>query len=170
MVPPWMVVCSYSVVMPQSAAADVSCISGQSTELLDCRNCASLCFVCVVQLSLRGSADAAEGVSLDELKLVVGQAQLSAKGLLGGKQQDAAFSLTDFPAVLLQPLFSALPALQVGTSSDGVCTYVWCGWAGRGSGCGCGWLVASRRTQLSALQASMRFCCRPSLVHCQHHR
>jgi hypothetical protein len=65
-------------------------------------------------LSLRGSADASEGISLDELKLVVGQAQLSAKGLLGGQQQDAAFSLTDFPAVLLQPLFSALPALQVG--------------------------------------------------------
>jgi len=66
------------------------------------------------KLSLRGSADAAEGLSLDELKLVVGQAQLSARGLLLGQQQDASFSLTDFPAVLLQPLFSALPALQVG--------------------------------------------------------
>jgi hypothetical protein len=65
-----------------------------------------------MQLTLRGSADATEGMSLDELRLVVGQAQLSAKGLLGGQQQDASFSLTDFPAVLLQPLFSALPALQ----------------------------------------------------------
>jgi hypothetical protein len=64
-------------------------------------------------MSLRGSADAAEGISLDELQLVVGQAQLSARGLLGGQHQDASFSLTDFPAVLLQPLFSALPALQV---------------------------------------------------------
>jgi hypothetical protein len=75
-------------------------------------------------LLLRGSADASEGISLDELKLVVGQAQLSAKGLLGGKQQDAAFSLTDFPAVLLQPLFSALPALQVGSFFGGWCSCV----------------------------------------------
>lgn len=73
------------------------------------------------QLSLRGSADAVEGLSLDELKLVVGQAQLSARGLLLGQQQDASFSLTDFPAVLLQPLFSALPALQVGIIKGGAC-------------------------------------------------
>jgi hypothetical protein len=65
------------------------------------------------QLLLRGSADAEEGLSLDELKLVVGQAQLNARGSLLGKRQDATFGLTDFPAVLLQPLFSALPALQV---------------------------------------------------------
>lgn len=76
----------------------------------------------VHQLSLRGSADAAEGMTLDDLKLVVGQAQLSARGLLGGRQQDAVFSLTDFPAVLLQPLLSAVPALQVCI----VCLFVWC--------------------------------------------
>lgn len=45
---------------------------------------------------------------------MVGGAQLNARGLIGGTQQDAVFSLTDFPAVLLQPLYSALPALQVG--------------------------------------------------------
>ena len=64
---------------------------------------------------LRGSADASEGVNLEELKLVVGGATLSAKGTMLGRQQDASFALTDFPAVLLQPLFSALPALEVST-------------------------------------------------------
>lgn len=66
-----------------------------------------------MQILLRGSADVVEGVNLDELKVVVGGATLSAKGCILGQQQDASFSLTDFPAVLLQPLFSALPALQV---------------------------------------------------------
>jgi hypothetical protein len=55
----------------------------------------------------------AGGIILDELKLVMGQAQLNARGTLLGAAQDASLSLTDFPAVLLQPLFSALPALQV---------------------------------------------------------
>jgi hypothetical protein len=66
-----------------------------------------------LQLLLRGSADAGEGVALDELRLVVGGAQLTLRGSLLGRQQDASFALTDFPAVLLQPLFAALPALQV---------------------------------------------------------
>jgi hypothetical protein len=68
---------------------------------------------CHLQLLLRGSADAAEGLALEELRLVVGQAQLTLRGSLLGKQQDASFALSDFPAVLLQPLFGALPALQV---------------------------------------------------------
>jgi hypothetical protein len=54
-----------------------------------------------------------EGLNLEELRLVVGAAQLTAHGSLLGPRQDAAFALTDFPAVLLQPLFNALPALQV---------------------------------------------------------
>eukprot|EP00775_Hariotina_reticulata_P008364 gene8364-8548_t len=64
------------------------------------------------QLLLRGSADPVEGLTLDELRLVVGAAQLTARGSLLGPRQDASFALTDFPAVLLQPLFNALPALQ----------------------------------------------------------
>lgn len=95
---------------------DLQLVVGIPCILPNCMFCALLVLArafCHAQLSLRGSADATEGISLDDLKLVVGQAQLSAKGLLGGKQQDAVFSLTDFPAVLLQPLFSALPALQV---------------------------------------------------------
>ncbi|KAF6250262.1 hypothetical protein COO60DRAFT_1706191, partial [Scenedesmus sp. NREL 46B-D3] len=67
------------------------------------------------QLLLRGSADAGEGLALDEARLVVGQAQLTLRGTLLGRQQDASFELSDFPAVLLQPLFGALPALQHAT-------------------------------------------------------
>ncbi|KAF8055821.1 TIC236 [Scenedesmus sp. PABB004] len=64
------------------------------------------------QLLLRGSADGSEGINLEELRLVVGGATLHARGCLLGQAQDASFALTDFPAVLLQPLFAALPALQ----------------------------------------------------------
>ncbi|WIA09845.1 hypothetical protein OEZ85_010059 [Tetradesmus obliquus] len=67
------------------------------------------------QLLLRGSADAAEGVALEELRLAVGGATLTLRGSLLGRAQDASFALTDFPAVLLQPLFAALPALQHAT-------------------------------------------------------
>jgi hypothetical protein len=67
----------------------------------------------MLQLLLRGSADASEGLALDELRLVVGQATLTLRGSLLGRQQDASFALSDFPAVLLQPVFGALPALQV---------------------------------------------------------
>ena len=41
-------------------------------------------------------------------------AQLLARGSLLGPRQDASLALTDFPAEMLQPLYRALPALQVG--------------------------------------------------------
>lgn len=74
------------------------------------------CLDLLLQLLLRGSADAAEGVALEELRLAVGGATLTLRGSLLGRAQDASFALTDFPAVLLQPLFAALPALQVSCS------------------------------------------------------
>jgi hypothetical protein len=52
-------------------------------------------------------------VNLEELRLVAGPARLVASGSLLGPRQDAQLALTDFPAEMLQPLYRALPALQV---------------------------------------------------------
>lgn len=65
------------------------------------------------RLALRGAASPGDGVSLEELRLGLGRASLTARGTLLGPAQDASFALEDFPVVLLQPLFAALPALQV---------------------------------------------------------
>ena len=57
---------------------------------------------------------------LDEFGLVLGGAALEAKGALLGPAQDATLTVRDFPAVLLQPLYRALPALQVGDRDQGI--------------------------------------------------
>ncbi len=64
-------------------------------------------------MALSGTAHGAEGLTLEELALTSGDAQLRAHGSLLGPRQDAHLSLSDCPAALLQPLYRALPALQV---------------------------------------------------------
>eukprot|EP00798_Chlamydomonas_sp_ICE-L_P032214 gene32214-16772_t len=62
-----------------------------------------------------GSADMNDGVLLDELSMAAGPARLHAQGSLMCPQQEASLRVTDFPLDLLQPLYSALPALQSAT-------------------------------------------------------
>jgi hypothetical protein len=50
---------------------------------------------------------------LDELVLAMGGAVVEAQGALLGPVQDATLVVRELPAVLLQPLYRALPALQV---------------------------------------------------------
>lgn len=72
------------------------------------------CFLLTCDQALvTGTASASEGLVLERLLVVLGGARVEAAGALLGPQQDASLVVTDFPAVLLQPIYSALPALQV---------------------------------------------------------
>lgn len=65
------------------------------------------------QAVAQGTAHSAEGLSLEELSVKAGDAQLTLRGSLLGPRQDANLLITDFPAAILHPLYRALPALQV---------------------------------------------------------
>ncbi|KAL3160063.1 hypothetical protein ABBQ38_009778 [Trebouxia sp. C0009 RCD-2024] len=77
------------------------------------------------QVVARGSCHSNEGLKLEEVALRAQDAKLLLRGGLLGPHQNATLMLTDFPVVLLQPLFRAIPALEhaapaAGTLSEGV--------------------------------------------------
>lgn len=66
-----------------------------------------------------GNADSNEGVALEELSLKAGPAKLELHGNLLCPRQEAWLHVSDFPLDLLQPMYSALPALQVRCPESG---------------------------------------------------
>ncbi len=78
--------------------------------------------------SSSSSAGGGFSLSLDTCKATSGPASLQVSGCIIGPSQDAQLEVKDFPLTLLQPLFRALPALQVGwLGFRVVCVKVWGG-------------------------------------------